>query len=119
MHLFKYKGIDLQFPLERLLRYLISMREHYRKELSMFTHVNESEFIEWASSSDDKSNFQRNQIARKFVSHIASSRETEIFLFEVKRNPEDVWNLTIEELARLYPVQVAHETMAAELLSKL
>lgn len=93
MRVFEYTGADLIAPLSRLLKHLLD-------------ELNEL--------SKDEKKYRENCIHA-----IRAIRETELFLFEAKRSPEAKWGLSMEELARLYPVQVAHETMAAVLLSKL
>ncbi len=113
---FAYSGKELQAPLARLLRHLRERQEALRLDLLKFAHVSEDDFVQWAQSAPSSSTKDRNALAQNYLATMAKVRETELFLFECQRSPKHWWSLTIEQLAELYPTQIAPETTAKQLL---
>lgn len=108
--IFIYTGRDLGEPLLRLLRHLENERNRIlHLELHRFARLNDDEILLWAA---DAERIDRNVLAREYVALVAASRETALWLFEARRQPKARWRLTMEQLARLRPIEVAPETRA-------
>jgi antibiotic biosynthesis monooxygenase (ABM) superfamily enzyme len=115
---FTYSGRELVKPLRRLLVHSHSESARLRFDLNAYAHDNENDFIRWAQSSDTTTTAERNGRARLYLRSVERVREVELWLYEVKRKPRATWTLDLEGLAKLYPVEIAPETTAGELLKE-
>jgi antibiotic biosynthesis monooxygenase (ABM) superfamily enzyme len=100
--------------LTRLLTHLVARKATDLSDLGRFARVHDDEILKWAASPE---RLERNEMARSYVQTVMAVRETELWLFEARRTPRARWRLTMEQLARLYPVEAAPETKLGSLLS--
>jgi hypothetical protein len=113
-----YSGRELDAPLLRLLQELRGQEATLRTSLKQYAHDNENDFVRWATLGATSTTEQRNDTARKLMATITRLRETELWLFECRRKPRQKWRLNLQQLAELYPTQIAPETTADMLIAE-
>lgn len=116
---FIYSGADIQGPLRRLLAHLQNRHATAYADLVQYIRTNDDAIAVWAGTIDPRateSDRRRQERAQSYVMAVEAVRETELWLFEASRSPLATWALDLGTVARLYPVQIAPETTAVELL---